>query len=792
MGLDSRFIIASDLQSLFRDKDTGLPLRNGKIYFWEDESRTTPKDVYKLSGSPPNYSYVSLGAVINLTASGTVSDNGNNDIILYYFPYEGAPDDSDGNPELYFVQVYSEGGTVSGVLQFTREGWPNFTGDGDSTQTDFTNYVPNGQFLLHTDIPADATHTPPYVAGEIRQAITTLSQGGWTFERPGGSTAKDIVLFHPTGSYVSNPSASPKFSVNISTESPGVGDGYKDLRLKFSDVNKFASDTQAYTFAFTAETDSGDDIPISLILIKNFGSGGSSTTETPLGNLTITSSFSIIQKSFVFGNNTGQTIGDGDYIQLAIRFPLSSIFDAFLTDFILTPDAVTVESFPQTPDSQFSYQSLTAPPPAYDSSNLYLPLRLTPTGLGYDDSQIGKIFLSSIDELAIGELACDGAQYETSAYSSDGIPYARLQAKLFNSSLDNSPQYGTGLNFVTAYIGGGGLYVASNTYGTVGTVEPPTNVNVGFTMADISDAIATPGLSARGLRNGSASIYIRGLNGGTVTDAGAGTSGFTVTMIENFSSRPIIQVAGITSGATLANPGGAGKYFTFFVNNPTNDEYYIWFKITDETDPALGGTGLLLNLSASDTAADVTNKIVILVNGGYDSSIATVAASSITGGTYWTFGTNTNGYYVWYKKDGAGSDPLVAGKIGIEVDILEADDAPTVASKTLLAINKKYFAVPDFRGVFFRGYDPDDSWDSDTANRFGYQNTNLSGNTVGTFQLSINQSHRHFYDHSIVGTGTDWATGPDGTITFETETTDTSGGSESRPVNAALKPIIKY
>src|SRR4051812_43780889 len=120
MALDSRFIIASDLQSLFRDKDTGLPLRNGVVYFWKDAARSTPKDVYKLSGSPPNYSYTNIGSEIDLTSAGTMSDNENpaNDIILYYFPYEGTPDDSDSTIELYYVSVYSEGGTVSGVLQF--------------------------------------------------------------------------------------------------------------------------------------------------------------------------------------------------------------------------------------------------------------------------------------------------------------------------------------------------------------------------------------------------------------------------------------------------------------------------------------------------------------------------------------------------------------------------------------------------------------------------------------------------------------------------------------------------
>ena len=53
---------------------------------------------------------------------------------------------------------------------------------------------------------------------------------------------------------------------------------------------------------------------------------------------------------------------------------------------------------------------------------------------------------------------------------------------------------------------------------------------------------------------------------------------------------------------------------------------------------------------------------------------------------YWIFSTIAAGYYVWYNVDGAGVDPAVSGRTGIEVDIASNSPANTVAAATLAAI----------------------------------------------------------------------------------------------------------
>lgn len=797
MPLNPQMIIASDLQSLFRDKDTGLPLRNGIIYFWQDAARTVPKDVYKLTGSPPDYSYVNIGSEINLTASGTISDNENpaNDIILYYFPYEGTPDDTTGVIELYYVEVYSEGGKTSGVLQFTRQAWPNET-NAESASQNVPNLIPNGQFKIHSDIPANNDVNPILVAGEIREPITVLTQGGWTFERPNTSAAKDIVLFNNFGGYVSNPSASPDYYIQIENQSPSAGDAYKDLRIKFDDVNKFASDTQTYTFAFWAQSNSGNT-NVSLILIKNYGTGGtpSPTEEISISNFVIGNSFTVYQKNgFTFGDNSGKTLGTNgdDYIQLAIRFPTGALFDVSLTDFILTPGNVTITTYPQTTDSQFCTESITPAVPAYDNSNLYLPIKLTPTGTFYDDSEIGEViseanisnYVNSLHPTS-NKMLCDGTQYETAAYSPLGIPYSRLQAKIWDGTY---PIYGTGLQYALAVLNGsGGLtnqIILTNNSAAVVTPPADGTVATGFTFQTIHTGIASP-LNCVAWYVVNEGFTIMNSANGAVTAPTAGTSSFGV-LVDQTGNSFLPERTRFSSPVSVS----PGHYLTF---NTTSAGYYLWFKVSGAgVDPAVPGrTGILIDLTSGDAPDTVVQKCAMVINSmGQSTGISTVAAASITAGAYFTFVTSGDSYYVYYVVDGVGTDPQVANSKPIPVEILGTDTAQQVASKTQIAINYKYFAAPDFRGFSLKGLGVMNRFPDNNSFRYSYIPA-INSNNLGTFEVDSNKNHSHQYTYVSTGSG-EIAGGTDTSIVESTVNTSTSGEQEVRVFNKNVNYAIRY
>jgi hypothetical protein len=149
MALNTKYYALQPLQGLFRDKDTALPMSNGKIYFYQDVVRTIPKNIFKISGTPPNYTYTVVGNSITLSSIGSYQDDDGNDFTPYLYPY-----DANGNIDLYYISVYNE----DAVFQFSREGVPNVSGISSET-TNVINYVPNGQFLAHNDLPLNGQIT---------------------------------------------------------------------------------------------------------------------------------------------------------------------------------------------------------------------------------------------------------------------------------------------------------------------------------------------------------------------------------------------------------------------------------------------------------------------------------------------------------------------------------------------------------------------------------------------------------------------------------------------------------
>ena len=83
MALNPLYIIGSDLQSTFFDKDTGLPMAGGVISFFQDKARTVPMPVYILSGTYGSYTYTNIGSTVTLGTAGDIQYMGN-DVILYY------------------------------------------------------------------------------------------------------------------------------------------------------------------------------------------------------------------------------------------------------------------------------------------------------------------------------------------------------------------------------------------------------------------------------------------------------------------------------------------------------------------------------------------------------------------------------------------------------------------------------------------------------------------------------------------------------------------------------------
>ena len=704
MATDPRYVTAS-LEEYFVDKDTGLPLSAGIISFFRDADRTTPKDVFIISGSPPSYTFTNIGSTVTLSSFGVPQYLGAN-IMIYYFPF-----DSDGNPDLYYVTVQS----ATFIPQFDREGWPPnaATGTTPTSSSTIENFIPNGQFLSHTNVPfMDGNQK-----GQITQGITVIAPGGWTYERPNTSTAIDIVTFQRSPSWVNNPPMNPRYSVEVMCQSPNPGDTFKDLRIKFGDVNKFSSSVDQFTFAMEAANNQAGSVNVQLILIKNFGTGGSATTETVLATYSISSGAYVLKHTtFIFGDNSGKTIGllDDDFIQLAIRFPVDTGFDLLFTDFMLVQGSVATPLFPYTTNAEFQYQAIAGnlPIPKSDGSDIGLPIIYTQTGFTYDPSEVGTIRSAFYPTPPFSYLNCDGLRYETAGYSSDGIPYARLQNVLFPTPDEEAPIFGTGPGYFVGHLTDiGAIRVSNNDRGAV-TATSDGAVPTGFTFATIhtGDDYFVKSF----LFNDGDKLFCQNDNFGFVDNAADATTGFTVTQtrssqFNNSSNTP--SASNFKALFTVFLNGivpAAGSYFKFesLDNSAVMQKYFVWFKVDGAgVQPVVPGqTPIEIDILSTDSTVDIASQIAEAVSGFQMTRIITIAGSLVPPSSYFNIYSTTNAFYVWYTVDNVGTDPNIFGKIAIPVKISSTDSATVVSQKTILAINSKYFATPDLRGYILKGF----------------------------------------------------------------------------------------
>lgn len=244
----------------------------------------------------------------------------------------------------------------------------------------------------------------------------------------------------------------------------------------------------------------------------------------------------------------------------------------------------------------------------------------------------------------------------------------------------------------------------------------------------------------------------------------------------------------ITAVADVANSLD-GKYF--YINSANNStEYYVWLKTSVGTDPAIAGkTGIKVQLTTGDSASTVATKLanklseypldfetsisgstvtVVNTDVGYTqdasdvntgftilvttqgvgeratqqtsqvNTIADVAGS--LAGTYFLISNAFDQiqYYVWYRVSGVGSDPAIANKTGIRVDITTNDTALAVSTATVNKLNElSDFAAelssPNFV-VANTGYGPA------TATAAGTSGFTISTTQVGALDVLLSDA----------------------------------------------------
>lgn len=850
----STYIVCPALQQSFLNKDDGSLLAGGYIFFYSDTTRNTLQNIYYLTGSASDvggYTVTALPNPLILSSIGTIVDADGAPVLVLLYPYDPL-----GNVSNYYVSVYSGNPLDDGVFQFDLENVPGIgESSGPSGVSGANNYVVNGQFFLHNNIPNDVDNNG---TGYISQASTAIAPGGHYFQVGGTINPAqckqyvNFVLINETGD--NGIPGYPRYWAQFSQEGTIFNTTNPRYSFRFPNVNLFAGST--ITFGFVGESQSGlVTCPVSCY--QFYGTGGSSSIPSVIGSAQISGSPGKFSFPFEVPTNETGTLGPNqdDYIEFVITFPTTSSYNLSITDVFIVDGSFTNALYPITSPQQMYYGGLaggyalsakdqSSGISGYDGYDLYLPIINLPTGFGADYSVVGQLsyFFIEPNWAEVPYLKVDGASYQYGLYSPLGVPYARLGNMLWDDTA-GSFIFGTGYEFAQSFTpsSDNNILLYNNSFGLV----TPSNANTStFTVQEVHAAIATS-YGVRCYQNqgqvgtsDSDQFYIENIKVGVVEDPvnSPSNSGFTIAMINSTQVYPSgygpslpptttpVPVATIyeaprmiclmtaVAGSALASPSAAGKYFTFESINDAGAAtgWCVWFKITNETQPAPGGiytNFIQVNVLSSDTPTSIAYKTISSLRATEVSLISCVAASSIPSLGYWSFDTTGGNYYVWYQVNGTGTDPEPSGFVGgIMVSILSTDTSAQVASKTVAAINKFKFGTPDARGMFFRAEDTSrvGQVDLDILLRYNQNVIGIPMGNVGTAQYDqiIQHIHNAYNDYLPGQTFSAYTTpirspsagaklAPTG-ADADSGTFIPGGGSESRPYNLYVQVGIRY
>lgn len=396
-ALDPRFIETSDLQSIFRDDATGLPLSGGIITFYSDINRSILKPVYQLSSTGGmTYAYNPLSNPCTLSMAGTFQDGLGNDIVPYYYPFTGIPEDKTGIQELYYITVVNSGFTP----QFTRQGWPQAAAGngGGGNGALIYNFARNPQFYAWTYLPSSATGYGN-VAGDNMGNVTVDTANDWMYNI--NDTSQTININR--GVFINGQTAVPADPVYYwQYVNSGIGSGVATvnyLTQHYKSVQTLNGQTATLSFWMQSSvtTFGGSEF---VVQIQQFFGDGSPTPVIliPILNLTQVNSTNWTFYSTTIdipAINNGQTLGTfgTDSLALIFNMPLNVTCTINLANILLQIGNVT-SNFPITSnDDQYNRTDVILEHSIFRTGDVKMSLRNTngdPGWLLMDDTTIGN------------------------------------------------------------------------------------------------------------------------------------------------------------------------------------------------------------------------------------------------------------------------------------------------------------------------------------------------------------------------------------------------------------------
>ena len=578
----SEYTIAPSLQQDFINKDTGELLAYGIVTFYRDADHLTLKPVYAVSGPPDDPIFTELPNPLILSAIGTFVDpNNDQDIIPYYKPY-----DEQGNVDLYYITVYSADDQGDpAVLQFTRDHYPTVIEGIEPTENQLESFIPNGQFLLHQDIPSAGL-----LNGDNFSAL--IGYGHWEVVVSPTTTSTNYLTFERYNSPIDTPEANPRYACRFRCVDFDAADSRKDVLLAIMDVNFLQGKEVSY--GITAYSNDGENHTLEIVTEQVFGVGGSPDVKTVVATFIVTPQIQSFTLNFTIPPTIGKTLGTGndDYLNLIVLYPTDSIFDISIVDVMAVEGTFASLSYIDQSPEQTKAFALPASfeMPSYDGTDLGKFVQLgsitspNPKRLAYLYTDLEpRLAKTGMHYAYVGTTAPDGylledaGEYAVQA-GGDLTAYVDLWNVILTGSQVGTYEYGTGINGFTNDGGSSGSY---------GPVLPDDQLYVIWNRFDVVQPAPD-----------------------------AATSGFTFLLIAPVNPNVNRQVyrQTILPGSSIT----PGSYYRLPVNT-TGPQFVqmFWFTVDGVgTQPAPAFNSVVqIDILSTDTALQVKNKIIKYANG---------------------------------------------------------------------------------------------------------------------------------------------------------------------------------
>lgn len=327
------------LQDSFVDK-LGIPMANGTVTCYHDDSRTTLKNWYYQTGTPGLYTFLPLPNPLTLSAAGTICDINGVDTIPFFYPYL----ESDQTMiDKYYITIVNQFDTN----QITRANFPyNVPAAGAvTTTTMFNNLIANNGFwrnflpnTVNSSLASivltsggSSSFLTPNLYGNQAMIVSPSQHDGFSMPDcqfiKNNLSSNDAMAFVPfplENQLTINGTNTPEYFIVYNCTSVGTNEVLKAYQFPISlHINNLANVN--YTVSIQASSDTSSTIELRLLQLTGTGTTSPLPTVIQQAPITLTPTFASYTLTDVFPPSAGLSLGVGsdDAFYLQVSMPMN-------------------------------------------------------------------------------------------------------------------------------------------------------------------------------------------------------------------------------------------------------------------------------------------------------------------------------------------------------------------------------------------------------------------------------------------------------------------------------------